>query len=280
MEAARAASSVLVPQQAALAQQEASLEASRSALAAVNAAIPAAREAVADLPGLVEQQRALAHRLAEARERLQGTHRDIGQAQARIDRLLGLEEQRREKAAVQASTANQKGIYDQLATAFGKGGVQALLIEQALPELENQANELLGRITDHRMTLKLESQRERRGGGEPHETLDIRISDELGTRAYETYSGGEAFRVNFALRIALSRLLAHRSGAPLPTLFIDEGFGTQDAAGLERLVEAIQAIQDDFQKIVVITHIEELKEAFPVRIEVTKGDDGSTFSVT
>ena len=66
----------------------------------------------------------------------------------------------------------------------------------------------------------------------------------------------------------------------MPTLFIDEGFGTQDAAGLERLVEAIKAIQDDFQKIIVITHIEELKEAFPVRIEVTKTERGSTFSMT
>ena len=164
--------------------------------------------------------------------------------------------------------------------AFGKGGIQALLIEQALPELEDQANDILGRVTDHRMSLKLETQRERRGGGDPRETLDIKISDELGTRSYEMYSGGEAFRINFALRIALSKLLAHRSGAPLPTLFIDEGFGTQDAAGLERLVEAINAIQDDFQKIIVITHIEELKEAFPVRIEVTKTIEGSTFTMT
>ena len=131
------------------------------------------------------------------------------------------------------------------------------------------------------MSLKLETQRERRSsGGDPIETLDIKISDELGTRSYETYSGGESFRINFALRIALSRLLAHRSGAPLPTLFIDEGFGSQDAAGLEKLVEAINAIQYDFQKIIVITHIEELKEAFPVRIEVTKTLQGSTFSMS
>ena len=45
-------------------------------------------------------------------------------------------------------------------------------------------------------------------------------------------------------------------------------------------MEAINAIQNDFQKIVVITHIEELKEAFPVRIEVTKTLQGSTFSMS
>jgi len=125
----------------------------------------------------------------------------------------------------------------------------------------------------------METQRETKKGGMV-ETLDIKISDELGTRSYEMYSGGEAFRINFALRIALSKLLARRAGAPLPTLFIDEGFGTQDSSGLGKLVEAIHSIQDDFKKIIVITHLEELKDAFPVRIEVTKTGEGSTISLS
>ena len=51
------------------------------------------------------------------------------------------------------------------------------------------------------------------------------MNDELGPRSYEMYSGGEAFRINLALRIALSKVLSQRMGAPMPTLFIDEGFG-------------------------------------------------------
>jgi exonuclease SbcC len=105
------------------------------------------------------------------------------------------------------------------------------------------------------------------------ETLDIIISDELGARNYELYSGGESFRINFVIRIALSKLLAGRAGAQLRTLFIDEGFGTQDSRGRERLVEAINAIQSEFDRILVITHIDELKDAFPIRIEVTKSAD-------
>ena len=106
------------------------------------------------------------------------------------------------------------------------------------------------------------------------------ISDELGTRPYELYSGGEAFRINFAIRIALSRLLARRAGAQLRSLFIDEGFGTQDARGREQLVAAINSIQDDFDRILVITHIDELKDAFPARIEVTKTPQGSHFTLS
>jgi exonuclease SbcC len=172
----------------------------------------------------------------------------------------------------------EQGIFQELVTAFGKQGVQAMLIETVVPRLEDEANALLGRMTDNRMHLKLETQRERRTGrGDPIETLEINVSDELGPRSYEMYSGGEAFRVNLALRIALSKVLAQRMGAPLPTLFIDEGFGTQDAAGRERILDVISAIQDDFDKIIVITHLDDLKDMFPVRIEVQKDGNGSTF---
>jgi len=65
----------------------------------------------------------------------------------------------------------------------------------------------------------------------------------------------------------------------LQTLIIDEGFGVLDAAGRERLVEAINAAQADFQRILVVTHIDELKDAFPARIEISKGPNGSEISV-
>ena len=111
------------------------------------------------------------------------------------------------------------------------------------------------------------------------ETLDILISDSAGTRDYEMYSGGEAFRVNFAIRLALSEALAGRKGARLQTLVIDEGFGSQDAMGRQRLVEAINLVRGDFAKILVITHLDELKDAFPTRIEVEKTGNGSTVRV-
>ena len=193
-------------------------------------------------------------------------------AQAAAD--LADAEARRDTLTAEASA------YAELALAFGKGGVQALLMEAAIPRMEDEANDLLRRMTDGRMTLKLETQKERRSGGDAVETLEIVIADELGSRSYEMFSGGERFRIDFAVRIALSKVLAWRSGAPLPTLFIDEGFGTQDAEGRDRILEVIQAIEDRFERILVITHMDDIKEAFPVRIEVTRGPNGSTFSLS
>ena len=196
-----------------------------------------------------------------------------------LERLKELGGKGQEKERQLSQAAKEEKIYKDLAQAFGKRGIQALLIESALPEIEAEANELLSRMTDNRMHIKIETQRETKAGNVV-ETLDIKISDELGTRNYEMFSGGEAFRINFAIRIALSKLLARRAGAPLPTLIIDEGFGTQDSVGIEKLKEAINSIQDDFDKILVITHIEELRDAFPTRINVTKTANGSTLEVS
>ena len=206
------------------------------------------------------------------------TKAHMGAAQQKLAALDDLAKQRETKRAERNRLADDKGIYEELREAFGKRGVPAMMIEAAVPEIEAAANALLTRMTGGRMHVRFMTQRETQAG-ETRETLDIQISDELGTRAYEMYSGGEAFRVNFAIRIALSQLLARRAGTQVQTLIVDEGFGVLDAAGRERLVEAINAAQSDFQRILVVTHLDELKDAFPARIEITKGPDGSEITV-
>ena len=248
----------------------------RDDLENAEATLTADQAAVADLPAMEQEAQAAEAALAEL-----ASERD--DLLARQGRLQGDAERRRtyqeEVSSLEqrlSGAQTEQLIYADLFTAFGRSGVPAMLIDAAVPRIEAEANDLLGRMTDNRLALKLETQRDRRDGGVA-ETLDILISDELGARSYDLFSGGEAFRINLALRIALSKVLAQRMGLPLPTLFIDEGFGTQDAAGRERIVDAIASIQDDFEKIIVITHLEELKDLFPVRIEVMKTAAGSQF---
>ena len=201
-------------------------------------------------------------------------------AEQRLSALEALETTHKERSQQLIEVREQAARYRHLQDAFGPKGIQAMIIEAALPELETEANRLLSRLSDGRMSVRLETQRELKTGG-TRETLDIIISDELGSRPYELYSGGEAFRADLAMRIALSRLLARRAGAALQTLFIDEGFGTQDAHGRENLVEAIHMIKDEFALVLVITHIDELKDQFPVRIQVVKEDGvGSRYFVS
>jgi exonuclease SbcC len=206
---------------------------------------------------------------------------EVGAARQKVEVLADLKVRRKSLEAEKETYARQVGQFKQLERAFGKDGVPALLIEQALPQIEAKANEILDRLTRGTMSVRFITQaayKDRRRD-DLRETLDIQISDSAGVRDYEMFSGGEAFRVNFAIRLALSEVLAQRAGARLQTLVIDEGFGSQDAQGRQRLVEAINTVREDFAKILVITHIDELKDAFPVRIEVEKTSRGSVVQV-
>ncbi len=202
-----------------------------------------------------------------AYDRLKDARQEVNALDALQARRADLEDQAEHKR-------HQEGLYRDLAKACGRDGVPAMIIEAAVPELEATANELLRRMSGGRMNLRIDTQREKAAGG-LIEAFDFLIADELGTRPYELYSGGEAFRINFAIRVALSQLLARRAGAHLRTLFLDEGFGTQDAEGRERLVEAITAVQDGFDLILVITHIDDLRDSFPVHLMVEKTSGGS-----
>jgi len=231
----------------------------------------------ASLPNL----QALSQDYYDAQEALNKAIAELGYALNEVEVLDRLREQKARKLE-EKETLNEK-ITDlkTLEQAFGKDGIPALLIEQALPDIEAHANEILDRLSSGDMAVTFETQREFKDKkrADRRETLDILIRDSSGERPYEMFSGGEAFRVNFAIRLALSRVLAHRAGARLQTLVIDEGFGSQDADGRQRLLEAINLVSAEFEKILVITHLEELKDAFPARIEVTKAPAGSQVQV-
>ncbi|HUH97013.1 MAG TPA: SMC family ATPase [Anaerolineales bacterium] len=219
--------------------------------------------------------------LRDLQEQVNRLNQEVGAARQKVSVLDELRKRRAELSSARQALAFQVGRHKALERAFGKDGVPALLIEQALPQIESRANELLDRLSDGQMSIRFVTQAgyKDKKRDDLRETLDIQISDAAGQRDYEMYSGGEAFRVNFAIRLALSEVLAQRKGARLQTLVIDEGFGSQDVQGRQRLIEAINLVRSDFAKILVITHLDELKDAFPTRIEVEKTDHGSTIQV-
>ena len=208
-----------------------------------------------ELDLLRREKEQVSNRCAISQARLEALDREIAQM---FDR-------RRELKDLDADIDD----YLFLSESFGRKGIQAVIIENAVPEIEGDANRILSRLSDNRMHVALVTQQKTKAGSMV-ETLDLMIADEVGTRSYELYSGGEAFKVNFAVRVALSRLLARRSGAKLETLIIDEGFGSQDEVSRDRLVKAIQSIQSDFARILVITHMSDIKEMFPAHIQITK----------
>ena len=220
-------------------------------------------------------------KLAHGRRELDENLSKLGGLQQLAAQLQALQVQYEQQQQQLQGIKQQYRVYQELAQAFGKNGIQALMIENILPQLEAETNQLLARLSANQLHVQFVTQKAGKGSKAAKktakliDTLDILIADARGTRAYETYSGGEAFRINFAIRLALAKLLAQRSGASLQMLIIDEGFGTQDREGCDRLIAAINAIAPDFACILAVTHMPYFKEAFSARIEVYKAQTGS-----
>lgn len=248
----------------------------------LEAEIALLQQTLADMEDFSVTLHRLQRQMQERRSQLDECLAKLGRLQQQHHQLQLIKQQRSQQEQQLHALRQKYRIHHELAYAFSKNGIQALMIENVLPQLEAEANHILGRLSNHQLHIHFVTQRAGRRSKATSkaptkliDTLDIFISDLRGTRSYETYSGGEAFRVNFAIRLALARLLAQRSGAALQLLIIDEGFGTQDELGCDRLIGAINAIAADFACILTVTHMPHLKEAFQTRIEIHKTDQGS-----
>ncbi|MEA5581907.1 SMC family ATPase [Nodularia harveyana UHCC-0300] len=233
-----------------------------------------------------EQINALEQQIHSRRRQLDEKISNLGRLEQLMLQLEALQHQYEQQQEQLKACKQEQRVYQELAQAFGKNGIQALMIENVLPQLEAETNQLLSRLSANQLHVQFITQKSGRSSKAKKknakliDTLDILIADSRGTRAYETYSGGEAFRINFAIRLALAKLLAQRAGAALQLLIIDEGFGTQDAEGCDRLIASINAIAGDFACILTVTHMPHLKEAFQARIEVHKNQEGSQLSLS
>jgi exonuclease SbcC len=177
---------------------------------------------------------------------------------------------------------DEQKILEYCKAMFSLEGIPSHILQGVVPQLEEVSNFVLERISAGHPgsdSMRMEIKLERESKTSPKSTLDIFLTDGDKRRPYELFSGGERFRADFAIRIGLSKLLAQRSGAKLRTLVIDEGFGTQDSIGIQSLTEAINEIAGDFEKVLVVSHVEEMKNAFERKIVVSRDEAGSHFEV-
>lgn len=139
-----------------------------------------------------------------------------------------------------------------------------------------EANNRLEKMSSGRYRFQLKedtSGRERKAG------LDLEIFDEYsGTaRPVETLSGGESFLASLSLALGLAAVVQNNSGGiRLDTIFIDEGFGSLDSETLDFAMRTLIELQSGGRLVGIISHVEELKNQMPVRLEVTRGKTGST----
>lgn len=197
------------------------------------------------------------------------------------DRLEQIE-QYEEQALILEKELKEKALiledYKSLINAFSKQGIQSFIIENTLPEIEEEINNLLKELTNEKISISFVVQKETKSKT-VIDTLDIIVNDSNINRKYETFSGGEKFRIDFACHVGLSRFLAKRANASIDLFILDENLGSQDETAKEIFVQYITKLNNYFKQILIITHINDIKEAFTNKILVKKDENGSHIEI-
>jgi exonuclease SbcC len=113
-------------------------------------------------------------------------------------------------------------------------------------------------------------------GMELDEDYNIFVYDQGQKYPLDRFSGGEADLANLCLRLAISRVIAERSGASINFLVLDEIFGSQDMIRKRNIMQTFTGLSKQFGQIILITHIEEVKDLMGNVIGVKELADGSS----
>jgi exonuclease SbcC len=161
-------------------------------------------------------------------------------------------------------------LLERISKMLGKGGIQTILLDTIIEDLEVTSNKILNFICNEPAVISLETQRVGSDGSSVVETLDIKINIDGVSHGFKSLSGGEKFRIALALRIALSEVSNRHGNSCLELLLLDEVNSPLDRHGTETLfVNVIKSLESKY-KVLIITHDESLKEKFDNVIDVTK----------
>jgi exonuclease SbcC len=163
-----------------------------------------------------------------------------------------------------------------LANGDGTGlNFEGYVLSGLLDEALEAANRRLAAMLDGRYAIRRREERERANAAAG---LDIEVLDRwnMQPRPAATLSGGEGFCASLALALGLAETVAAHAGAQqLDALFVDEGFGSLDPETLDTAIGVLEGLQAGDRMVGVISHVAELQERIPARLEVTAGRAGS-----
>ena len=143
------------------------------------------------------------------------------------------------------------------------------VMERIVPTLSEVSSDLFRDMTDSRY-----------GGIEINDDYEMQIYD--GGEKYDLnrFSGGESDLANLCLRLAISRVLADRSGNEINFLILDEIFGSQDQVRKRNIMTALNQLEKQFHQIILITHIDDTKDLMESVLTIKETDDGSSVIIT
>ncbi len=165
----------------------------------------------------------------------------------------------------------------------GTGGDNALrmslssyVLAARLEQVAAAASERLLAMSGGRYSLEHCDEAER---GRGRSGLSLRVVDGWTGRRRDTasLSGGESFYTSLALALGLADVVtAEAGGATIETLFVDEGFGSLDEETLHEVMDTLDGLRSGGRVVGLVSHVPDLRERIPTRLEVVKTRSGST----
>ena len=156
-------------------------------------------------------------------------------------------------------------MHDELHRAYSE--LRNELNFQLRPEISEIASELLKTITDARYT-------------------ELELDDKYRIQVLEdgvpkpVISGGEEDVANLVLRLAISQMIADRAGQSFSLLILDEVFGSLDDVRRANVVSLLRGLEDRFDQVIVITHIDAVRDGLDRVIQVTVDEESGAAKVT
>ena len=220
-------------------------------------------------------RQALEDRFLRLQERLRALSVEAERRRAAVERcdadLRRLAEQEAEQRALEGKLADLRRdivLLDRLAGERDAGllaDFRSHLLGRLRPALSQRAGELFRLCTDGRYD-----------GLELTEDYDLQVLEGGQPLPLVRFSGGEADLANLCLRIAVGEVLAERSGEQLGFLALDEVLGSQDEQRRVNVLRALAHLRGRFRQVLLITHIEEVKDALEHVVYVEEGEAGTS----
>jgi exonuclease SbcC len=212
---------------------------------------------------------------AEAQQRVRETTERRATLDAQIRQLEGAVARAAELSARQQQLEAEAAIAGALAQHLKADQFIGYVLEEALGVLADDGTIHLRELSAGRYSLSCR--------GQEFFVIDHWNAD--GERSVKTLSGGESFLASLALAISLAERLATlsaqgRAGEALESLFLDEGFGTLDRESLDAVVQALDALHGGRRMVGIVTHIAELADRLPARVQVARTGSSSTVVVS
>lgn len=235
---------------------------------------PKIEELQLELEELTSQLTSLNQRLEEANSQLQRESRIKGSIEAQLNQSLrllreidelkmALKDLEAKRSELEKKVDAYRFLYQFI---FHEKGLPLMLLKTYIERVEEWADNYISKFLPGK-SIKIEA---------TEDAVSITVYDEATIRDLTTYSGGETVLLGFAIRLGIAKALAERAGVVPRFLIIDEGFGPLSREFREELLRTLNELQRDYSYIIVISHVDEVRDSpyFESQIHIYKDENG------